>query len=309
LGSLSSAGRGALRPATALAFYAGLWAASTLYLAVHGADWAFPIISLLLFGGLLSGLAFWLTRGTEAPIVPVRRVQAETIVVLVYLLFYALVVLGWGLGAVKALYPVGPARQIAELIFKLIVHVGLPIGLLLALRSPIRPLFETGLGRRGVLATLIVLGVALVGLVALASPSLSEIAKTGAAPAVVAAGIGGSFVWMAIEAGVCEEFLFRAVLQSRLSALFGSPVAGIVVASLLFALAHAPGLYLRGGPGVDGWSTDPVQVAAFTIATLSPIAVLFGTLWARTRSFLLIVLLHACVDVLPHSAEFIAIWF
>jgi membrane protease YdiL (CAAX protease family) len=304
-----SAGRGPSRPIPALIAYMWLWAASTLYLAMRGADWVFPIISLLLFGGLLSGVAFWLTRGTEAPVAPVVRPQVETIAVLAYLLFYALVVLGWGLGAVKALYPEGPARQIAELVFKSIVHVGLPIGLLLALRSPIRPLFETGLGRRGVLATLIVLGGALVGLVAFASPSLSEIAKTGAVPAVVAAGIVGSFVWMAIEAGVCEEFLFRAVLQSRLSALFGSPVAGIVVASLLFALAHAPGLYVRGGPGVDGWSTDPVQVVAFTIATLSPIAVLFGTLWARTRSFLLIVLLHACVDVLPHSAEFIAIWF
>jgi uncharacterized protein len=73
-------------------------------------------------------------------------------------------------------------------------------------------------------------------------------------------------------------------------------------------LAHAPGLYLRGKPGVDGYSTDPLQVVAFTVALLSPIALLFGTLWARTRSLLLIVLLHATVDVLPNLAEFVRTW-
>ncbi len=48
---------------------------------------------------------------------------------------------------------------------------------------------------------------------------------------------------------------------------------------------------------------------AFTIgAKLSPVAVLFGTLWARTRSLLLIVLLHAAVDVLPNLPDFVKTW-
>ena len=59
---------------------------------------------------------------------------------------------------------------------------------------------------------------------------------------------------------------------------------------------------------MDGYSTDLVQVAAFTVASLSPIAILFGLIWARTRSLLLVVLLHACVDVLPNMAEFITTW-
>jgi len=41
---------------------------------------------------------------------------------------------------------------------------------------------------------------------------------------------------------------------------------------------------------------------------LSPVAVLFGTLWARTRSLLLIVLLHAAVDVLPNLNDFVRTW-
>lgn len=70
-------------------------------------------------------------------------------------------------------------------------------------------------------------------------------------------------------------------------------------------MAHLPGLYLRGGPGVDAWSTDPLQVAAFTIATLSPLSLFFGFLWWRTRSLLLVVLVHGAIDVLPNMPEFL----
>ena len=66
------------------------------------------------------------------------------------------------------------------------------------------------------------------------------------------------------------------------------------------------GLFLRGGPGVDGWSTDPIQVAAFTVATLSPLSISIGLFWARSRSLLLIVLVHGAIDALPNTAEFVA---
>jgi membrane protease YdiL (CAAX protease family) len=118
----------------------------------------------------------------------------------------------------------------------------------------------------------------------------------------------GSWAWLSVEAGLCEEFLFRACLQSRLTAWLQSPAAAIAVTSILFGLSHWPGLYLRGGPGVDGWSTDPLQVAAYTIATLSPLSVSLGLLWARSRSLLLVVLVHGAIDALPNAAEFVHIW-
>jgi membrane protease YdiL (CAAX protease family) len=117
-----------------------------------------------------------------------------------------------------------------------------------------------------------------------------------------------SFVWIAIEAGLNEEFLFRSVLQTRLSAWFRSAWAGVLVTSVVFGLVHMPGLFFRGGPDVDGWSTDPLQVAAYTIAVLSPMGLLFGLIYARTKSLLLVVLLHGLVDVLPNMAEFIRTW-
>ena len=148
----------------------------------------------------------------------------------------------------------------------------------------------------------------LFGLLAAVTPSLKEIAATGLALAPAIGLVLLSWAWMSLEAGLCEEFLFRACLQSRLAAWFKSPASAIFVTSILFALSHWPGLYLRGGPGTDGWSTDPVQVAAFTIATLSPLSIALGLLWARSQSLLLVVLVHGAIDALPNTADMIRAW-
>ena len=55
-----------------------------------------------------------------------------------------------------------------------------------------------------------------------------------------------TFLWLFIEAGLVEEFFFRAVLQSRLAALVKSQWGAILIGGLIFGIAHAPGLYLRG---------------------------------------------------------------
>ncbi|HMG46848.1 MAG TPA: CPBP family glutamic-type intramembrane protease [Allosphingosinicella sp.] len=63
--------------------------------------------------------------------------------------------------------------------------------------------------------------------------------------------------------------------------------------------------WYRAATGGAGWSANPLEVAAFTIAVLSPVGLFFGTLWWRTRSLLLIVLLHGAIDLLPNLAEFL----
>lgn len=297
------------RPAikSAIAFLL-IWGTATLYLFLRGADWVFPFVSLGIFGGALSGLAWFLTRKCDAPAVPVPRPGLELVMLLGFLLLYAFVFLGWGLGALKAVVPNERSQEVAVLAAKLLVHVGIPVAILMVLKAPLRPLFDTGLDRRGFWPTLLVMGAVLIGLLAVVSPSLANIAALNPTPMMLIWGVAGAFIWNALEAGLCEEFLFRAALQSRFAAWLQSNAAAIVATSLLFGLAHVPGLYLRGGPGVDGWSTDPIQVAAFAIATLSPLSILFGVLWARTRSLLLVVLLHASVDVLPFTSEFISTW-
>jgi membrane protease YdiL (CAAX protease family) len=292
----------------AVGAYLAVWAVSTAYIAVSGGDWTFPIISLLLFGCAISALIWFLTRKMDAPEVPVANAARESIAFLGYILLYAVLLIAIGLGAVKTAIPPGQTQDVAVVAYKLLIHVAVPAALVLLLGSSLRPLLDSGTGRRGFWTTLIVLCALAFGLLSLVSPSLKNIAATGVTGAAAILWVLGSWAWTSVEAGFCEEFLFRACLQSRLIAWFRSPAAGIALTSVLFALSHWPGLYLRGGPGVDGWSTDPVQVAAFTIATLSPLAVAMGLLWSRSRSLLLVVLFHGAIDALPNTADFIHVW-
>jgi membrane protease YdiL (CAAX protease family) len=285
--------------------YGLLWLGSVAYLAANGADWTSPIMSLLLFAALPCALGWWLTRRSDPPETPVARPPVELAAVLLYLLVYAFLFLGPGMSALRAALAPGAAQDGLVLAAKLIVHLALPAGLLRLLGAQVRPLFDGGVARKGFWPALLVLGAYFLVLLTLVSPSLRNIdALHPDVPTLVWA-VPVFYVLISIEAGLCEEFLYRAVLQSRMAAFLGSAAAAIPVVALLFALAHAPGLYLRGNAEVDGWSADPIQVAAFTIATLSPVGLFFGTMWWRTRSLLLVVLLHGAIDVLPNLPRFL----
>ncbi|MGQ0531867.1 MAG: lysostaphin resistance A-like protein [Caulobacteraceae bacterium] len=145
-------------------------------------------------------------------------------------------------------------------------------------------------------------------LVCVITPSLKQISGIPPTFETMIWALPLGYLWMTLEAGVTEEFLFRGVLQTRLTAWFDSAWAGVFATSLLFGLAHAPGLFMRGGPGVDGWSTDPLQVIAHTIAALSPVSLTFGLIYAPTKSLLLVILLHGLVDVLPNLEDFVETW-
>lgn len=296
------------RAATFVCGYLVLWGAATAYLAAKGADWTLPAISLAVFGVGLPLLSLPLTRHAAPPKISVARPALELWVILGFLVFYAVAFLGWGMNATRAAVPAGRGQELLVMLVKLLMHVAAPALLLTALGAKVAPLFSSRAGRPGFWPPLLVLGAIILALLCVVSPSLREIEALHASVATLAWAAPASFVWLAIEAGLCEEFLFRAVLQTRLAAVLGTQVGAIAAGAVLFALAHVPGLFLRGHPGVDGYSTDPLQVTAFTVAVLSPVALLFGTLWARTRSLLLIALLHAAVDVLPNLPEFMRIW-
>jgi membrane protease YdiL (CAAX protease family) len=296
------------RAAKFAAAYLVVWAAATAYLGIKGEDWTFPVFSLAVFGAALPALSIALTRKAAPLPIAVRRPALELMVLLGFLAVYAVAFLGWGMSATRAVVPAGREQAALVLAVKLVVHVGVPAILLASLGARLAPLFNSGIGRPGFWPPLLVLGAIILALMCVVSPALGEIAELHASTVTLAWAAPAAFLWLALEAGLCEEFLFRAVLQTRLAAVLKSEAGAVVTGALLFALAHVPGLYLRGHPGVDGYSTDPAQVIAFTVAVLSPVALLFGTLWARTRSLLLIVLLHATVDVVPNLGEFIRTW-
>lgn len=287
----------------AILLYFGIWAAATGYLAAVGGSWALPVALLLLVGLGFSALALWLTRRTDAPPVPVERPRREAGALIVYLLLYAFVFFGPVYTMLTEALAEDPAGEFARLGFKLVVHVVLPALLLVALGARLTGMADGGLRRPGVVPTFFVFAIILFGLQALVSPSLSEIGALGLAPAITVLWVGLAWLWVSIEAGLCEEFLFRACLQSRLTAWLASPATAIALTSIVFALVHAPGLYLRAEPGSFGQSTDLLEVVAYTLATLSPISILFGVLWHRTRSLLLVVLIHGAVDALPFTAD------
>ncbi len=117
------------------------------------------------------------------------------------------------------------------------------------------------------------------------------------------------FVWLLLEVGLIEEFFFRAVLQSRIAVLLKSPVAGITLSGLIFGLAHAPGLLLRGAES-EGISEQMPFIfwAAYTISAMSVAGIFLGIIWQRTKNLYLVMALHAMVDLLPNFSEFILTW-
>jgi len=83
-----------------------------------------------------------------------------------------------------------------------------------------------------------------------------------------------------------EEFLFRGLLQNLLSATLRSELAGLLVASVIFGLAH-----LNNGP-FPNWRY------AF-LATFAGLA--YGSAWRKTRSIFASALVHAGVNTLWYA--------
>jgi len=228
----------------ALIAYLLLWSGSTAYLAATGGDWIFPIASFLIFGLGLGGLVWLLTRKMNAPPVPVAQPQRQSLAFFAYIVVYAVLLVGIVLGWIKQQLAPGEMQDLAVLAFKLLIHVGIPVLIISLLGGQLGPLFDTGFKRHGFWRALLILTGLMFALLALVSPSLKQIGALNIPPAAALIWVIGSWAWMSVEAGLCEEFLFRAGLQSRLTAWLASPATAILATSIIFALCYWPGLYL-----------------------------------------------------------------
>ena len=121
----------------------------------------------------------------------------------------------------------------------------------------------------------------------------------------LAVGMPAVYLWLILEVGIVEEFFFRAMLQARLAAYFRSELSGVALASLVFGLAHAPGIYLRGAEAIipGGGPPSLLSSVCYSIAVLSVTGFFIGLVWVRTKNLLLVVLIHAAGDLLPNFAE------
>ena len=118
------------------------------------------------------------------------------------------------------------------------------------------------------------------------------------------------FAWLFIEAGLVEEFFFRALVQSQFAATLKSEVSGVVVMSLIFGLAHAPGFIFRHAGEVEGLGSNPssLDAIAYSIVVLAVSGVTFGVIWARTKNLFAVMLIHAAGDLLPNFVGFARTW-
>jgi membrane protease YdiL (CAAX protease family) len=251
-----------------------------------------PLLILVLMGGGFSLLAWLLTR--RAAELPVETGPLAPL--LPYLLAVAAFVT-WGLGALPMAQPWHDA---AAMISKLAVFVAIP-----AL------LFRTKLTwRRPDLVPLLVMAAILTLFQAAFGSGFAKIASSGLTPVQIALWSVLAFVWLAIEAGLVEEYFFRAVLQTRIERALRSRTGGIVVAALLFGLIHAPGLYLRGNLTGEDFARPPSLLFAigYAVVILSPTGLFFGVLWTRTRNLPLIVALHGLTDLVPNLVPFAKTW-
>ncbi|HET9482621.1 MAG TPA: type II CAAX endopeptidase family protein [Xanthomonadales bacterium] len=291
----------------ALAVAAAAYAGALFHLQRQpGFALAEPLFLLAVLGVAFPLLAWGLTRRARAapPVAPGHD-RARLPAVLLYLAVFAALVLGWGFSAIQQAFPDEPAQSIVQVLVKLATMVVLPLVLFTEWRR--RRVGPLGRGR--LLLVFVVMSLAYLGLQAVFGRGLATLSALAPAASTLAWAIPACFAWQTIEAGLAEEVLFRRVLQEQFAIATGSHLAAIAWASLLFGLAHAPGLWMRGAHAMEGVAqASPGWAVAYSIVMIAPAGIAFGVLWARTRSLMLLVPLHGMVDLVPQLAPFIRAW-
>ena len=297
-----------LPPATlALAIAAIAYAISlAVLMRLPGASLEEPLFLLGVLGIGFPLLAWLLTRGrTHAEVAHVPAAARQPLPVLAYLAVFAVLLLGWGFTALNAAVPGDPQQSVAKLALKLVTMVLLPAWLFLRHGPRLRARYSA----QRLLLVFVVMSLAYLAFQAVFGRGLMRLEELAPTAATLAWAIPACWAWQTLEAGLCEEFLFRRVLQQRLADATGSQIAAVAWASLIFGLAHAPGLWMRGGSLLEGVAEPtPAWAIAYSIVMIAPAGIAFGVLWARTRSLWLIVPLHGVVDLLPQLAPFIRTW-
>lgn len=301
-------------------FFLGLYILSFLTLTLSGVySIAEPLFILGIFGLIIPGVAYFFSR--KCPSIPIRVKMArrELSLTFLYILFIT-AFLVWGGGLVNSfVYSfVEETPQFDfffDIIKKLVVFVLIPYFLFSRMFGYSWKDFGFSTNLKKVFAprTLVLMAVLFV-LFFLIQFFIGQGAQplfNGEFPLSTIL-LGGLLLFplLVIEVGLVEEFFFRGIVQARMAVWLKSEVAGIFVMALIFGLAHAPGLYLRGAGAVTALGETPSLLSAvsYSIAVLSLAGLAFGVIWAKTKNIVVLMLIHAWVDLLPLLPEFIRIF-
>jgi membrane protease YdiL (CAAX protease family) len=107
------------------------------------------------------------------------------------------------------------------------------------------------------------------------------------------------FLHNVARSGLPEEFIFRVLIQTRLSHIIKSRLGGILLTSLLFGLVH-----------ISSYPEMRLSEAFCTAFFLqSFMGLVFGVIWDRTRNLIPGVLVHSGVNALNNVGEAISMIF
>lgn len=295
---------------------------STLFIAVYaalfvlsiGLAWrqgkSFPFAESIMVVGIIgigfTGLVYLATLFLDTQPLQLKVSTGELLFVISYVTLVAFLLV----------YRRAPERwrgqylkeKFAALIFKLIVFVAVPLAALrIFWNSSWESLgFSAGDVKRQLLAAALLI-LLFGGFNLFVGSAAKPLRSRQFSGGQIVFGFGISLLWNLLETGLVEEFFFRAFLQTRLIGALNSPLAGICLASLLFGLAHAPGIYLRKGDKVGPLGETPTLLNSilYSVVVLSAAGWFTGLLYWKTQSLLAPILVHAAVDAVAHTAEFI----
>ena len=278
------------------------------------------VVVLIVFGIVLP-LVAWLTTRHAVPLsISIQSGAPELIVLIGYVVAVSLYLIG-GPQWIDQHLPRGwteshQIKFVITLAKKLFVFVAIPFAIFrLCFDYRIR---DFGIQREGLralrknhLLVVLVVGGALLAFQYFVSGGGAAFRREHFTTFQLLFGFPLCFIWLLLEVGLVEEFFFRALVQSQLAAAFKSEVSGIVLMSLIFGLAHAPGFIFRRAGELEGLGPQPsaLHAVAYSIVVLAVSGITLGVIWARTKNLFALMLVHAAGDLVPNFGSFIRTWF
>jgi membrane protease YdiL (CAAX protease family) len=277
------------------------------------------LVVLVVFGMVLPFIAWITTRHAVALPISIQPGRSELVVLTAYVIALSVYLIG-GPQWIDQHLPSGWAdslriKSVITLAKKLIVFVAIPFAIFrFSFGYRVR---DFGVQREGLralcgshLLVVLVVGGAFLAFQYFVSGAGAAFRREHFTTFQLLLGLPLCLMWLLLEVGLVEEFFFRALVQSQLATAFKSEVSGIVLMSLIFGLAHAPGFIFRHAGEVEGLGPHPgaFDAIAYSIVVLAVSGVTFGVVWARTKNLFALMLIHAVGDLLPNFASFAQTW-
>lgn len=224
-------------------------------------------------------LVYWFfTRRDALAYLPVHTPLVETAVVLIFVLVWMLFRIGQYANLFSMLSPASGVCDdlIDTIIPKMIEMVVLPLAIFLAWKYSPRDL-GLNIPRREWLPALIPLAILLWWGLSVHSPQI----------------LLSRSLCFYFGAGLPEEFLFRALLLTRVQALVRNPAWALFLSSLIFGASHLP-IDLHGVTA-QNWQTAFETAFTFQMG----IGLALGYAFQRTRSLLPLTFIHTLIDAAP----------